>query len=123
MWTVQSAVELAVDADDFDVPESELDDFVESEPDEDDESDDEPFDDLLALSVSDEPDDVSDVAGDDELRLSFLKNPEPLNVTPTGWNTFLTGMTSPVSGWVASVSVSSVNDCWISIVSPVSTNL
>ncbi len=56
-------------------------------------------------------------------RLSVLKNPEPLNVTPTGWNTFFTGSTSPVSGWAYSVSVSSVNACWTSMVSPVSTNL
>jgi hypothetical protein len=56
-------------------------------------------------------------------RLSVLKNPLPLNVTPTGWNTFLTDMRSPESGWAYSVSVSSENDCWISIVSPVSTNL
>ncbi len=56
-------------------------------------------------------------------RLSVLKNPLPLKVTPTGVNTFLTAMTSPVSGWAASVRVGSVNACWISIVSPVSTNL
>ena len=58
-----------------------------------------------------------------EPRLSVLKNPDPLNVTPTGWNTFFTGSTSPVSGWAYSVSVSSVNACWTSMVSPVSTNL
>ena len=56
-------------------------------------------------------------------RLSVLKNPDPLKVTPTGWNTFLTGRTSPDSGWVYSVSESSVNACWTSMVSPVSTNL
>lgn len=57
------------------------------------------------------------------LRLSVLKKPLPLNVTPTGWNTFLTGIISPESGWAISVSESSVNDCWTSIVSSVSTNL
>jgi hypothetical protein len=46
-----------------------------------------------------------------------------LNVTPTGVNTFLTGIVSPVSGCSASVRASSENDCWTSIVSPVSTNL
>jgi hypothetical protein len=56
-------------------------------------------------------------------RLSFLKKPVPLNVTPTGWNTFLTAMRSPESGWTYSVSESSVNDCCTSMVSPVSTNL
>ena len=56
-------------------------------------------------------------------RLSFLKNPEPLKVTPTGVNTFLTGMTSPESGWAISVRLSSWKPCWTSMVSPVSTNL
>ena len=56
-------------------------------------------------------------------RLSVLKNPEPLKVTPTGWNTFFTGSMSPVSGWAYCVSESSVNACWTSMVSPVSTNL
>jgi hypothetical protein len=64
-----------------------------------------------------------DVVAEDLPRLSVLKNPLPLKVTPTGWNTFFTGMTAPVPGCVASVSVSSLNDCWTSIVSPVSTNL
>jgi len=31
-------------------------------------------------------------------RLSVLKKPDPLKVTPTGVNTFLTGRTSPESG-------------------------
>jgi hypothetical protein len=44
-----------------------------------------------------------------------------LNVTPTGWNTFFTAIISPVPGWVVSDSVGSVNDCWTSMVSPVST--
>lgn len=56
-------------------------------------------------------------------RLSVLKKPEPLNVTPTGWNTFLTGRSSPEPGWVYSVSVSSVNACWTSMVSPEAMNL
>jgi len=56
-------------------------------------------------------------------RLSFLKNPLPLNVTPTGWNTFLTGIILPVCGCANSVSVSSWNDCCTSMVSPLSTNL
>jgi hypothetical protein len=56
-------------------------------------------------------------------RLSVLKNPEPLKVTPTGWNTFFTGRTSPDPGWAYSVRESSVNACWTSMVSQVSTNL
>jgi len=56
-------------------------------------------------------------------RLSVLKKPEPLKVTPTGVKTFLTGRTSPDWGWATSVRVASVNACWTSIVSPVSTNL
>jgi hypothetical protein len=69
-----------------------------------DESDDEPFD---------ESEDVDPAGVVVEVlpRLSFLKNPLPLNVTPTGWNTFLTASTSPESGWATSVSVSSLNDC------------
>src|SRR4029078_5711725 len=65
-----------------------------------------------------------DSAFDDFLsRLSVLKKPEPLKVTPTGVKTFLTGRTSPDSGCATSVRVASVNACWTSIVSPVSTNL
>jgi len=56
-------------------------------------------------------------------RLSVLKNPEPLNVTPTGVKTFFTGRTSPLSGWAISVRFSSWKPCWTSMVSPVSTNL
>jgi hypothetical protein len=56
-------------------------------------------------------------------RLSVLKKPDPLNVTPTGVNTFFTGSTSPDSGWAYSVRVSSWNACWTSMVSPLSTNL
>jgi hypothetical protein len=40
-----------------------------------------------------------------------------------GWNTFFTGIDSPEVGWTYAVRVSSVNACWTSIVSPVSTNL
>lgn len=63
--------------------------------------------------------DVADVLP----RLSVLKKPDPLNVTPTGVNTFFTGSTSPDSGWAYSVRVSSWNACWTSMVSPLSTNL
>ena len=56
-------------------------------------------------------------------RLSFLKKPLPLNVTPTGWKTFLTAITSPVSGCAYSVNESSWKGCWTSMVSPVSVNL
>ena len=60
---------------------------------------------------------------DDFSRLSVLKKPDPRNVTPTGVKTFLTGRSSPESGCATSVRVASVNACWTSIVSPVSTNL
>lgn len=107
----------------FDVEEP--DSFDELEPesfDDDDESADddelsEPLDELA--DSDDEPDGVVAL----ESRLSVLKKPDPLNVTPTGWKTFLTGRTSPDSGWVYSVRVSSVNACWTSMVSPDSTNL
>lgn len=56
-------------------------------------------------------------------RLSVLKKPEPLKVTPTGVKTFLTGSSSPESGWAISVRLSSWKPCWTSMVSPVSTNL
>ena len=98
--------------------EPELSDFVD-----DDEllsDDDEPLSDDEAESFA--LDDAADVA-DFLPRLSVLKKPLPLNVTPTGVNTFLTGRTSPVSGWVNSVRVASVKACWTSMVSPVSTNL
>jgi hypothetical protein len=79
------------------------------------------------LSDEDEPESfVLDVAVDvaDFLpRLSVLKNPDPLNVTPTGVKTFFTGRTSPLSGWAISVRFSSWKPCWTSMVSPVSTNL
>jgi len=46
-----------------------------------------------------------------------------LNVTPTGRNTFFTGIVLPDAGCSTSVSVSSENACWTSMVSPVSMNL
>jgi len=46
-----------------------------------------------------------------------------LKVTPTGWKTFFTGRNFPSEGCGASVSASSENACWISMVSPVSMNL
>ena len=84
-------------------------------------------DDEELLSDEDEAESfVLDAAGDvaDVLpRLSVLKNPDPLNVTPTGVKTFFTGRTSPLSGWAISVRFSSWKPCWTSMVSPVSTNL
>lgn len=47
----------------------------------------------------------------DLARLSVLKKPDPLKLTPTGWNTFFTGITTPDSGCANSASVSSLNDC------------
>jgi hypothetical protein len=108
---------VVVDADElFEESDDEL--FEESD-DELFESDDELFesDDELLFESDDEPFDESedvDPAGvvvEVLPRLSFLKNPLPLNVTPTGWNTFLTASMSPESGWATSVSVSSLNDC------------
>jgi hypothetical protein len=89
-----------------------LSDFVDDEPLSDDEDEPESF--VLDVAV-----DVADVLP----RLSVLKNPEPLNVTPTGVKTFFTGRTSPLSGWAISVRFSSWKPCWTSMVSPVSTNL
>jgi len=102
--------------------ELELSDFV---ADDEVSLDDEP------LSEFDEPvlfespvvDDDAGVDADFLPRLSVLKKPEPLKVTPTGVNTFLTGSTSPESGWAISVRLSSWKPCWTSMVSPVSTNL
>jgi hypothetical protein len=90
----------------------ELSDVVDDELLSDDEDEPESF-------VLDEAVDVADVLP----RLSVLKNPEPLNVTPTGVKTFFTGRTSPLSGWAISVRFSSWKPCWTSMVSPVSTNL
>ncbi len=67
--------------------------------------------------------DVAVVDADFLPRLSVLKKPDPLKVTPTGVKTFLTGRTSPDSGWATSVRLSSWKPCWTSMVSPVSTNL
>jgi hypothetical protein len=121
----------------FELVDFELDEFeadVDFESDEALESEDDfesDPDDCVSLDVSldDELSDLPDSADDpllvleDFARLSVLKNPEPLKLTPTGWKTFLTGITSPDSGCVNSESVSSLNDCWTSTVSPVSTNL
>lgn len=115
---------LVVEVDDDEVvaddPPSDFDD--EPEP-EDPDSDDEDFDDDDDDESDDEPDSAAGVVVLDFPRLSFLKKPDPLKVTPTGWKTFFTAIVSPVSGWVYSVSESSVNACWTSMVSPVSTNL
>jgi len=110
-----------VEPDDPDEPESEL--VEDVDPDDDSEPDD-----PLDVSEDFDPfDDESEVDPGavvaDEARLSVLKKPEPLKVTPTGWKTFFTGRISPDSGWAYSSSVSSVNACWTSTVSPVSTNL
>lgn len=73
------------------------------------ESDDEPPDDVEVVDPVESPvelDEEADFDPDDESvpvdedlpRLSVLKKPDPLNVTPTGVKTFLTGSTSPESG-------------------------
>lgn len=119
------------------VPEAELEPFEELLDDEP-----EPPDFVELLSDDDElASDADDPLSDDEdepesfvpdaavgvadflPRLSVLKNPDPLNVTPTGVKTFFTGRTSPLSGWAISVRFSSWKPCWTSMVSPVSTNL
>ena len=129
---------MELELDDFELDDFELDDFeavgeLDDESDEDFEADDElesdpddfvSLDDELSdLLVSDLLDSVDEPSLDDFARLSVLKNPEPLKLTPTGWKTFLTGITSPDSGCANSDSVSSLNDCWTSTVSPLSTNL
>lgn len=105
---------LAVEPPESDVELPEVSDFVEpaeSPP-------------LELLGDADVDPDVSVLLeADDVPRLSVLKKPDPLNVTPTGRKTFLTGSTSPESGWAISVRASSWNPCWTSIVSPDSTNL
>lgn len=107
--------------DDPDEPESDP-DFDDSDDFDDDESED-PLDDSDDFEPFDDSELDPGGVVDFEPRLSVLKKPEPLKVTPTGWKTFLTGSRSPESGWVYSVSVSSVNACWTSMVSPDSTNL
>ncbi|HUV17441.1 MAG TPA: hypothetical protein VMW33_03075 [Ilumatobacteraceae bacterium] len=100
--------------------DAELSDFVDGDelPSDDEEplsdDEDEPESFVLDAAV-----DVADFLP----RLSVLKNPDPLNVTPTGVKTFFTGRTSPLSGWAISVRFSSWKPCWTSMVSPVSTNL
>ena len=114
---------LVVEVDDDEVVADDPPSGVDDEPEpEDPDSDDEDFDDDDDES-DDEPDSAAGVVVLDFPRLSFLKKPDPLKVTPTGWKTFFTAIVSPVSGWVYSVSESSVNACWTSMVSPVSTNL
>ena len=123
--TDQSELELPLDADavedPLDAPEAEPD---EAEPD-DDESDEEP--ESLASPDEERAEESEPESGFAPApavpRLSVLKKPDPLNVTPTGWKTFLTGMGTPDAGWTYSWRVSSVNACWTSMVSPVSTNL
>lgn len=80
--------------DSFDDDVEELDSFDDDEPDSFDDEDElsEPLEDF------DESDDEPGGVVACEPRLSVLKNPEPLNVTPTGWKTFLTGRTLPDSG-------------------------
>jgi hypothetical protein len=92
---------------DSELLESELFELEPSDFVEDDEVslDDEPLSELVELE-SLEPDDAVEVA-DFLPRLSVLKKPDPLKVTPTGVNTFLTGRTSPESGWAISVRFSS----------------
>ena len=66
----------------------------EPEPESDVDAEDEPVFDPLVEESDDEPDVAAPLVPDDALpRLSVLKNPEPLNVTPTGVKTFLTGRT------------------------------
>ena len=101
-----------------------VDDFDSPAPLDDSEDSDDPFElaespFVEALSEEPFPDDAVAFAP----RLSVLKKPLPLNVTPTGWNTFFTGKTSPDVGCSYSVRLSSVNDWRTSTVSPVSTNL
>lgn len=114
-----------------DDPDEDADDFDELAGDDDEAVDDESVGDEVDESVdaaeSPEPsppplDDEPEPSAVDP-RLSVLKKPLPLNVTPTGWKTFFTAIVSPEAGCTYSVSVSSVNDCSISTVSPVSTNL
>ena len=80
-------------------------DEPESDPDELLSPDDEPLD--LAVSL----DELLSAVLVDLARLSVLKKPDPLKLTPTGWNTFFTGITTPDSGCANSDSVSSLNDC------------
>ena len=115
------------------LPEAELEpleELPEDDPELSDVGDDELLPDVVEEPLSDDEDEpesfVLDAAVDvaDFLpRLSVLKNPDPLNVTPTGVKTFFTGRTSPLSGWAISVRFSSWKPCWTSMVSPVSTNL
>ena len=91
----------------LDVLESELDVLLSP----DDELSDDVLDDPPSPDLPESLDDLLLSLAFDFCRLSVLKNPEPLKLTPTGWKTFLTAITSPDSGCANSNSVSSVNDC------------
>jgi hypothetical protein len=82
------------------------------EPDVDDDSDFDP-DESDFEALSDEPPASLDAGDEADFlpRLSVLKKPDPLNVTPTGVKTFLTGISSPESGWATSVRFSSWKPC------------
>jgi hypothetical protein len=118
-------LELVVDVLDADFLESDVfESDVELVDEPDDDSAFDPAESLLGV-LSEELVESLDAGDDADFfpRLSVLKKPDPLNVTPTGVKTFLTGISSPESGWATSVRFSSWNPCWTSIVSPVSTNL
>jgi hypothetical protein len=105
------------DDDELDDSDEDFEDFdeLESEPDEllspEDELSDDVLDDPPSPDFPESLDDLPLSVAVDFCRLSVLKNPEPLKLTPTGWKTFFTAITSPDSGCVNSDSVSSLNDC------------
>lgn len=97
--------------DDFDAPESEPDEPLSPDDElSDDELSEEDLDDESSPDLPESPADLPLPVAFDFCRLSVLKNPEPLKLTPTGWKTFFTAITSPDSGCVNSDSVSSLND-------------
>jgi hypothetical protein len=104
----EALVVLESDPDELLSPDEELSDD-ELSPDE--LSDEELSDDESSPDLPESLDDLPLPAAFDFCRLSVLKNPEPLKLTPTGWNTFFTAITSPDSGCANSESVSSLNDC------------
>ena len=85
------------EVEEFDEPESDPDELLS------------PEDESLVLAAS--LDELLPAVLVDLARLSVLKKPDPLKLTPTGWNTFFTGITTPDSGCANSDSVSSLNDC------------
>jgi len=85
------------EVEEFDEPESDPDELLS------------PDDESLVLAAS--LDELLPAVLVDLARLSVLKKPDPLKLTPTGWNTFFTGITTPDSGCANSDSVSSLNDC------------